>query len=149
MAANTKLIPTPPTTPAIISFFFFPELPGDDRCNYQLGDASNIKLLFHIYIYTELNLHMYMVKLLGIKSEGCYVQHEDNRFNFVPPRKGSRLVVWLFAKKCLSEYLKKHPMSTARAAADFAKQPCMLLKAKSKHARQPLEVIVSIHCATA
>ena len=73
---------------------------------------------------------------------------KDLHQNSPLPKKELISVVWLSAKKGLSEYLKKHPASTA-LPSPLGTQTCILLDATFKQFWQPLSVAVSTHCATA
>ena len=60
-----------------------------------------------------------------------HLEKKDLHQNSPLPKKELISVVWLSAKKGLSEYLKKHPASTA-LPSPLGTQTCMLLDATFK-----------------
>jgi len=94
-----KRAPTPPTTPPIMAFFLLLEPPAYNKFKY-LKFANAILVQQHDNFDTAA---IYIALKLG----------KDFKQNSPFSKKRSMLVVWLSAKKGVSEYLMKHPASIA------------------------------------
>ena len=116
--------PPPPTTPPMMAFLL-PEPP------IIKDQASLITILQNMQIPLQFKIMKIFDAVTSYIAIHLEKKKKDLHQNSPLPKKELISVVWLSAKKGLSEYLKKHPASTA-LPSPLGTQTCMLLDATFK-----------------